>query len=81
MRVIASPTRGISDGHVIHSGDGAIPGFSLASTAVDDDRFRDLISDAHDRIQSRHRLLKNHSDRSSAQSPHFGFSNLQQIAG
>ena len=37
---------------------------------VSGDRFGDLLSDAHDRIESSHRLLKDHGDARTAKLAH-----------
>jgi len=45
-----------------------------------DDHFGDLLSDGVDRIQARHRLLKDHPDLFAAQIAHLGVAKLGDLA-
>src|SRR6266571_5505693 len=49
--------------------DGAIPGLSSAHSSVDSRYLGDLVSNGENRIESRHRLLKNHRDPVAADVP------------
>ena len=53
---------------------------STARAAVDDERLRDLIADGEDRIERRHRLLKDERDLGAANLAHVPFRQRQQVA-
>ena len=53
---------------------------STARAAVDDERLRDLIADREDRVERRHRLLKDERDLGAAHLAHVRLGQRQQIA-
>ena len=53
---------------------------AAAGAAVDDERFRDLVADGEDRVERRHRLLKDERDLGAAHLAHLRFGQRQQIA-
>src|SRR5207302_10252474 len=76
---------GIRDGDVLHGFDRTIPGASLVdapelTVAVRQNGFRDLMTDAHHRVQRGHGLLEDHGKTPTAQLPNLLLWNLQQVA-
>ncbi len=53
--------------------------FGLADVLVEDNRLHDLCADREDRIERRHRLLKDHADVAAADRLHLAFGQLHQV--
>ena len=59
MRIVTQPPPGIRNVHRVQQLRRAVPGCGPVGTAVHGDGFGDLIAHAHDRVERRHRFLKN----------------------
>src|ERR1035437_8273977 len=57
----------IGDSDVTHTFHGFAPCFLFRNTPVSEHGFRDLVADAHDRIESGHRLLEDHGHARAAE--------------
>src|SRR5262245_12422602 len=70
MRVIVSAVRGIRNLHALHHLNSSRPGLSSRRAFMQLNCFGDLVTDGVDRIERCHRVLKDHRDFSSAQTPY-----------
>jgi len=68
MRVVADAPRRIGNPDRLEQLLGARPRFGARGLAVHDERFGDLVADAHHRVQRRHRLLEDQRDARAAHS-------------
>ena len=80
MGIVSSATGGVWNGNIGHGVDGALPGFAARERLMGEDGFCDLISDAHDRVERGHGLLKDHREARAAQLAHGVVRKLGQIA-
>ena len=79
VREIARPPRSIGDRHIIHRGHRPLLRLRPGNFGMSQNGFGDLIADTHHRIESRHRLLKNHRDARATQAPHRFFGKTKQV--
>src|SRR5436190_18744985 len=80
MRVITRPAPGIRDLHRLEQFLRSCARLGPCGLAVDKECFGNLIADAHDRIQGRHRFLKDERDAGAAHLSHLTFGECQKIA-
>jgi hypothetical protein len=62
MRILIDSLLGVGDAHHLEQFDRAIAGLAFVHPHVELERFADLPVDGQDRIQGRHRVLKDHGD-------------------
>ena len=65
--------------HGVHDFDGAGAAFGLGETGVNLQHLRDLVADLRDRVQRRHRLLKDHRHLGAAKVAEAGFGGLEGV--
>src|SRR5208283_2711281 len=69
MRIAARALLRLGNRNLAHAIDRATPGFRLGDTMVSKHRLRNLLADAHDRVEGSHGLLENHGHARSAKQP------------
>ncbi len=79
MRVGLQPLFGARDADEAQKLDGAGARFGLLHAAVVDQRLADLVADAHDRVQRRHRVLEDKADIAAAHLAQFLVRHLLQV--
>jgi len=62
VRITAGALFGVGDGHVAHAFDRSAPCFRFGSAPMSENGLRDLVADAHDRVEGGHGFLENHGD-------------------
>ena len=67
VRIAARTLFGVGDGNILHAFDRSPPSLGFGDLVVSQHRFRDLLADAHDRIERGHGLLKNHRNARAAE--------------
>ena len=60
VRITAGALVGIGNGNVAHAFNSSTARFRFGDAVVREDGFRDLLADAHDRVERGHGLLENH---------------------
>jgi hypothetical protein len=78
VRVIARAAGGVGDADRFEEFDGPRVGIRAAG-AVDDQRFGDLVADAHDRIERGHRLLEDERDPRAPHLAHLAFRERKEV--
>ena len=79
MRIAVQPVSRGGKTDAVELGSGDLARFGKASAGVDHQRFGDLRADRANRVQRRHRLLKNHPDAPSANAAHRRLVQREQI--
>ncbi len=67
------------DADLVHEFDRAVARGTLAEALVNLQRFAELVADRKDRIERRHRLLKDHGDPAAAEGAHRLVADFGQI--
>ena len=80
MRVGIDPLFGFGDADFAKQLDRFLPGLGFAHLLMEHDRFHDLGADGEDRVERRHRLLKDHADVAAADRLHFPLGEPHQVA-
>jgi len=70
MRIVLHPCRGVGNADRIEQLDRRLCRLAAVRTAVDDQRFRNLIADGEHRVERRHRLLEDQPDSGAADCAH-----------
>src|SRR5262245_55330632 len=79
MRVIIIPSFGIRDAHQAQHRNGRITSLSPVDAGMDAERLGDLIADAKQWVECRHRLLEDHSEAVATNAAHRALVELQEI--
>ena len=79
MRILVDALLRRRHAHESQHGDGLFPCDLLGIAKVDTKHLTDLIADGKHRVETRHRLLKDHADAVTADSPHAHFAELENI--
>ena len=80
VRILLQPALGLGDAHGGQRLDRRGAGRGRADVAVRADRLGELAADRQDRVQRRHRLLKDHGDVAAAHPAHGGFGKRRELA-
>ncbi len=80
MRISVGPPPRVWDADHLEHADRVFSRFGLCVAQVEPGDLHELVRDPQERIERRHRVLKNHRDALAANSAHFLFGQFQEVA-